>query len=137
MFPCGYCVYVHKNNPLSALSTIGFKDLRGKTLLMHYRGLVKSMDRLRDYLELNEPEITVSDVNFATNEVLIRCELENAVFTTYNGTNLDFPDPNIVRIRADWDFTVDRGICYHKNCNETVKDFLHIAERVINNHQQS
>lgn len=132
MLPCGYCVFVHKNNPLSALPTIGFKDLRGKVLLLHRRGYVKSMDGLRDYLELNEPEITVSDVNFAINEVLIRCELEGAVLASYNCTNVDFPDPNIVRICTDWDFTVDRGICYHKNCNATVKDFLHIAERVIN-----
>ena len=133
MFPCGYCVLVHKNNPLSALPTIGFKDLRGKVLLMHRRGFAKSMDGLRDYLELNEPEITVSDVNFSINEVAIRCELENAVFVAVNCTNFNFPDPNIVRICTDWDFTIERGICYHKNCIATVKDFLHIAERVIKN----
>ena len=133
MFPCRFCVFVHKNNPLSALSTIGFKDLRGKVLLIYRPGFVKSMDRLRDYLEINEPEITISDVNFAISEILIRCELENAVFVMYNCTNIDFPDPNIVRICTDWDFTVDRGICYHKNCNATVRDFLHIAESVISN----
>lgn len=132
MFPCELCVFVHKDNPLSALPTIGFKDLRGKVLLLHPRGLAKSMDRLRDYLEINEPEITVSDVNFAINEIFIRCELENAVFVMFNCTNLVFPDSNIVGLCTDWDFSVDRGICYHKNCNATVKNFLHIAERVIN-----
>ncbi len=132
MFPCGYCVFVHKDNPLSALSTIGFKDLRGTVLLMFRRGFVKSMDRLRDYLETNEPEITVSDTNYAVNELFIRCELENAAFIIYNCTNFENPHEDLVHICTDWDFTVDRGICYHKNCNATVKDFLHIAERVIN-----
>ena len=131
MFPCGFCVFVHKNNPLSTLSIIGFKDLRGKVLLMPRRGFVKSIDRLWDYLEMYEPDITVSDVNFAVSEVQIRCELENAVFVAYNCTNRVFPDPNLVRICTDWDFTVDRGICYHENCNETVKNFIHIAEWVI------
>lgn len=132
MSPCGYCVFVHKSNPLSALSTIGFKDLRGKVLLMCRRGYIKGMDVLRDYLETNEPEIIISDVNFAINEIIIRCELENAVFAIFNCTNLVFRDPSMVRILTDWDFTVDRGICYHKNCSATVNDFLHIAERVIN-----
>ena len=136
MFPCKFCVFVHKDNPLSALPTIGFKDLRGKVLLMQPRGFAKSMDRLRDYLEINEPEITVSDVNFAINEICIRCELENAVFVMFNCINMVFPDSNIVGLYTDWDLTIDRGICYHKNCNATVKNFLHIAERVINDNPE-
>jgi len=132
---CRFCVYVQKIDPLTKLTKVGFKDLRGRTLLILQRGISKSFDALRDYLETHEPEIKLSDCGFSftTTEILTRCYLENAVILNISCNYYTVPDPNFTGLPVDWDFTVERGICYHKNCSKAVEDFIHIAEWVINN----
>ena len=105
------------------------KHLRGRKLMMHARGLSRADDMLRDYLETHEPSVTIIDYPYFTHELLIKAEMENAVVVCVRKHWFELP--NFKRVPMDWDFPVERGIFYRKNCRPEVKDFIELSKQVI------
>ena len=111
------------------MKKVTIKNLRGKKLMMYARGISRADDRLRDYLEAHEPSVTIIDHSFFTHELLIKAEMENAVVVCVRKHWFELP--NFKRIPMDWDFPVERGILYRKDCRPQVKDFIELSKQVI------
>ena len=127
--PTQLMICISNNNPLASLKTGTVENLRGKKLMMHARGISRADDRLRDYLEAHEPSVTIIDHPYFTHELLIKAEMENAIVVC--GRKHSFELPNFKRIPMDWDFPVERGIFYRKDCRPEVKDFIELSKQVI------
>ena len=127
--PSRYCLEVPPEDELSQKKNISFTDLRGRKLMMYKRGITKCDDKLRDYILANEPTIELIDIDNYDSSLIIRCELEHAVLLSYARYDNSFP--NFIPIDTDWDFIIERGIGYHKNCSAAVKNFLFEAIKLI------
>ncbi len=127
--PTPLMICISNNNPLAGLKMITVKNLRGHKLMMHARGISRADDELRDYLEVNEPSVQIIDHPYFTHEVLIKAEMENAAVVCVRKHWFELP--NFKRVPMDWDFPVERGIFYRKNCRPEVKDFIELSKQVI------
>ena len=127
--PCQLNICVPKSNPLAGLKMATIENLRGSKLMMHARGISKADDMLRDYLEVHEPSIKIIDHNDFCHEVLIKTELDDAVLLCVRQYCFDIP--NFVHVSMDWDFPVERGIFYRKDCRPEVKDFIELSKQII------
>ena len=127
--PTPLMICISNNNPLAGLKMITVKNLRDHKLMMHARGISRADDELRDYLEVNEPSVQIIDHPYFTHEVLIKAEMENAAVVCVRKHWFEFP--NFKRVPMDWDFPVERGIFYRKDCRPEVKDFIELSKQVI------
>ena len=105
------------------------KHLRGSRLMMHARSLSKADDRLRDYLEAHEPSITIIDHPYSSHELLVKTEVDNAILVCVRQYCFDIP--NFTHVFMDWDFPVEQGIIYRKDCRPEVKDFIDMLKHEI------
>jgi len=122
-------ICVPKSNPLASLEMATFEDLRGSKLMLHTRGLSKADDILRDYLETHEPSIQLIDFSYYGHELFVRAEIENALLVCVR--QYSFNLPNFSHVSVDWDFPVERGIMYRKNCRPAVKEFINLIKQSI------
>ena len=126
--PLMICVSI--NNPLADLKMVNVKNLRDHKLMIHARDISRADDKLRNYLEVNEPSVKIIDHSYFTHELLIKAEMENAAVVCTR--KLWFDIPKFKRIPMDWDFYVEQGIFYRKDCRPEVKDFIELSKQVIN-----
>ena len=122
-------ICVPKSNPLADMKMATINHLRGRKLLMHARGLSTADDRLRDYLEMHEPSITIIDHPYFSHELLVKSEMENAILVCVR--QYSFEVPGFKHVTMDWDFPVERGILYRKNCRPEVMDFINLIKHEI------
>ena len=122
-------ICVPKSNPLAGMKKATIKQLRGSRLMMHSRGFSKADDRLRDYLEKHEPSITILDHPYSSHELLVKTEMDNAILVCVR--QYCFVIPNFTHVSMDWDFPVERGIFYRKDCHPEVKDFIDLLKQEI------
>ena len=127
--PCQLNICVPKSNPLAGLKMANFKNLQGNKLMIHARGLSKADDMLRDYLEAHEPSIKLIDFSYYGHELFVKAEIENAILVCVR--QYSFNLPNFSYISMDWNFPVERGIMYRKNCRPEVKDFIDLIKQSI------
>ncbi len=127
--PTPLMICISNNNPLAGLKMVTVKNLRGHKLMMHARDISRADDKLRNYLELNEPSVKIIDHSYFTHELLIKAEMENAAVVCVRKHWFELP--NFKRIPMDWDFPVERGIFYRKDCRPEVKDFIELSKQVI------
>ena len=130
--PCQLNICVPKSNPLAGMKKVTIKYLRGSKLMMHTRGLSKADDMLRDYLETHEPSITIIDHPYSSHELLVKTEVDNAILVCVRQYCFDIP--NFVHVSMDWDFPIERGIIYRKDCRPEVKDFIVLLKHEIEEH---
>lgn len=124
-----HSLQVVPDHPLASKASISFEDLRGQKLIMYRRGITKSEDLLRDYLLQHEPEITIIDIENYDSSLFTKCELENAVLLSYSLYEQSFSQ--FIHIPVTWDIPVELGFYCHKTCRPIVKDFITVAEQVL------
>lgn len=132
MFTATHKLQVVPEHPLANKSVIHFEDLRGHKLIMYRRGMTKSEDQLRDYIQQHEPEITIIDIESYDSSLFTRCMLDDAVLLSYSVYDQSFPQ--FVHIPAGWNIPVELGFCCHKNCRPIINDFLSVADEVLMNY---
>lgn len=125
-----HSLHVVPDHPLAHNKSIRFEDLRGHKLIMYRQGVTKSEDMLREYLQNNEPEITIIDINTYDSSLFTTCELDKAVLLTYSPYHFS----QFIQIPAAWNIPVELGFCYHKDRRPIVNDFIVVAESVIQTH---
>ena len=128
--PTPLMICISNNNPLASQKMVTVKNLRGHKLMMHARGVSRADDKLRDYLEVNEPSVQITDHPYFTHETLIKAEMENAAVVCVRKHWFELP--NFKRIPMDWDFPVERGIFYRKDCRPEVSNFIDLIKQTIN-----
>ena len=119
---------VHYQHPLAKKKQLDFSHLRGRRLFMYKAGIGRSEDELRRYIEANEPEIEIVDIDHYDSALITKLSLENAVVLLYMKESY----PGLKSIPARWDIRIDLGIGYRKKHGENVADFLKLVEELKN-----
>ncbi len=124
-------VAVPINHPLAGYESLTLTDLYGETLLMVERGDTDYVDKLRDDLEQNHPQIHIHDVppydidifNYAENtgNPMISVDIWSDIH------------PSIITIPCNWgkDYSVPYGLLYAKETPAHVRNFIQIIESLL------
>ena len=124
--PFGCAVSVHHR--LTAKDKLKITDLYGENLMLMHRGWSHYVDRLRDELWSNHPQINIVDFDFYSMDVFNRCENSNDVLLAIPGwANVH---PLLKVIPVEWDHNIPYGILHSPEPSLTVQRFLDAAESV-------
>ena len=124
--PFSCAVSVHHR--LASLDRLQITDLYGENLMLMHRGWSHYVDRLRDELWQNHPQINIVDFDFYSMDVFNRCENTNNVLLAIPGwANVH---PLLKVIPVDWDHSIPYGILHSPEPSPTVQRFLDAAKSV-------
>lgn len=124
--PFGCAVSVHHR--LAAKDKLKITDLYGENLMLMHRGWSHYVDRLRDELWSNHPQINIVDFDFYSMDVFNQCENSNDVLLAIPGwANVH---PLLKVIPVEWDHNIPYGILHSPEPSPTVQRFLDAAESV-------
>ena len=120
----GECaIAVPRKHRLSKKKKLCWNDLDGETIMLVKRGDSPVLNKMRDELETEHPQITVIDTpHFYDTSIFNECEQMGCLMET-----LDIwrdVHPSIVTIPMNWDYKVPYGIVYAKRPSETVTTFI-------------
>ena len=110
---------------LAGRSSIPVSELYGETLLMISTGKMQSMDRLREDIAKNHPQITIEDFDFYSMDIFNACESSQKVLVT-TATWMK-AHPLLRTISVDWPFEIPYGLLYSTSPSPKVKRFLRIV----------
>ena len=85
------------------MDKLNIEDLYGGNLMMH-RGWSSNVDRLRDDLWQNHPQIHIVDFDFYSMDVFNRCENSNNVLLSIPGWASVHPLLRV--IPGEWDYSI-------------------------------
>ena len=116
---CRCCVTVPATHPLAQKDRLAWADLSGEALLLVSPGMSPTLDRLREDIAHNHPDIAVIDApEYYDIEVFNRCERGGYVMETpevWAGIH-----PALVTLPVDWDYAQPYGIVYAKSPSTAV-----------------
>lgn len=120
----GECaIAVPRKHRLSKKKKLCWNDLDGETIMLVKRGDSPVLNKMRDEIETEHPQITVIDTpHFYDTSIFNECEQMGCLMET-----LDIwkdVHPSIVTIPMNWDYKVPYGIVYAKRPSETVTTFI-------------
>lgn len=124
--PFGCAVSVHHR--LAAKDKLKITDLYGENLMLMHRGWSHYVDRLRDELWSNHPQINIVDFDFYSMDVFNRCENSNDVLLAIPGWANVHPLLNVIPV--EWDHNIPYGILHSPEPSPMVQRFLDAAESV-------
>lgn len=129
-YPLGYHylnIAVPHGNSLADAPTVELSDLHGKTLMMGRRGDSEFLDRFRDRLETEHPQIHIQDTPYYYDaEVFNTCEQTgNILLTLDTWKNVH---PSLITIPLAEKIGNPYGIIYGKNCTEEMKKFIELIQ---------
>lgn len=125
--PAECCVAVPRKHRLSKKEKMKWEDLDGEIFMLVKRGDSPMLNRMRDEIETEHPQITLLDMpHFYDTSVFNECEQMGCVMET-----LDIwrdVHPSIVTIPMDWGYKIPYGIVYAKNPSESMQRFIKMIE---------
>ena len=125
--PAECCVAVPRKHRLSKKEKMKWEDLDGEIFMLVKRGDSPMLNRMRDEIETEHPQITRLDMpHFYDTSVFNECEQMGCVMET-----LDIwrdVHPSIVTIPMDWGYKIPYGIVYAKNPSESMQRFIKMIE---------
>lgn len=123
-----FCCAVSIHHRLAAKDKLELTDLYGENLLLMHRGWSHYVDRLRDELWQQHPEIHIVNFDFYSMDVFNRCENSNDVLLAIPGwANVH---PLLKVIPVNWDHSIPYGLLHAPKPSETVRRFLDTAAAV-------
>lgn len=125
-----FCCSVPVNHRLAGKERLSIEDLYGEKLMLIKRGWSSYVDKLRDDLTKNYPDINIVDFPFYNVEVFNRCESENNVLLTVDYWKNVHPLMSIIPV--DWDYTIPYGFLHSPNPSPQVEAFLKAVIKIIN-----
>lgn len=122
-------VAVSMQHRLADRTSISISELYGETLLVLSTGKMKSMDLLRDYLNMNHPQIKIEDFDFYDMSIFNECESTNKLLVT---NRIWFRAHPLLRtISVKWSFEILYGLLYSTSPSAKVKRFLRIVQKSL------
>lgn len=119
-----------KTHPLAQRERLRIEELYGRTLLMGKRSYKSFMDRTRDCLEREHPQIHIQEVDaidlplfnriVSSNDLLLSADCWKDVH------------PLLATIPVDWDFTMPYGLIYAKEPSKEIVQFIMALGNVLN-----
>lgn len=123
------CCAVSIYHPLAQKKRLSIEDLSGQRLMLMKRNWSKSVDRLRDELWADHPEIQIVDFSFYNLEVFNQCEHENALLMAvpqWEGVH-----PLLKVLLVDWDYSIPFGLLHAPTPSPTVKKLMDAIAQVM------
>lgn len=122
------CVAMAFRHRLAGKQRLSLDDLRGERLMIIKRGWNRYIDRVRDEISRNYPDICLVDVDFNGPDAYNQCEIDNA------GIVMIAPwkqaHPLLAVLPVDWDYAVPYGILHALQPTEPVQLFLQAVRRI-------
>lgn len=107
------CIAVPRKHRLAKKKKLSWSDLDGETIMLVKRGDSPVLNKMRDEIETEHPQITIYDTpHFYDTNVFNECEQMGCVMET-----LDIwkdVHPSIVTLPMEWDYKIPFGIVYAK-----------------------
>lgn len=125
-FPLGvgdYCLSVSRKHRLARKERLTWDDLAGETLMLLQYGLSSEIDKLREEITREHPEISIIDTpKYYSTDVFNQCAQMNYLM----GSIEIWKDvhPSVVTIPVDWNYKSYYGIVYEKNPSENMAAFI-------------
>lgn len=117
------CCAVPRGHRLAKRELLHVSDLHGESLMMVKRGDSEGLDRLRDMLEAEHPQVKIVDTPFFYDaEVFNACEHDGSVLLTLDAW--EEVHPSLVTLPVEWDYAAPYGLLYSKKPTEDVVAFL-------------
>lgn len=123
-----FCCAVSIHHPLAAKNELQIEDLYGESLMLMHRGWSHYVDRLRDDIWQNHPQINIIDFDFYDVGAFNRCENGNLVLLAIKGWATIHPLMKVIPVK--WNHCIPYGLLHSPNPGQTVKRFLDAAKSV-------
>ncbi|UWD50097.1 LysR family transcriptional regulator [Clostridioides difficile] len=132
-YPLGYhylSIAVPHGHPLVDCISIDLSSLHGNTLMMGRRGDSEFIDKFRDILETEHPQIHIQDTSYYYDvEVFNECEQTGSVLLTLDVW--EDVHPSLITIPLTEKFANPYGIIYSQDCTNEMKQFIELIENSI------
>lgn len=116
------CCAVSLNHPLAQKDKLTVEDLYGENLMLIHRGWSSYVDRLRDEIWTNHPQIHIVDFHFYNVGVFNQCQNSNDILMAVDAWSGVHPLLKILPVM--WDYSIPYGILHSDNPSENVKKLL-------------
>lgn len=122
------CCAVSINHPLAEKDKLKVTDLYGENLMLIHRGWSHYVDKLRDDLWMNHPQIKIIDFDFYNVSVFNQCENSNDILIAIDSWQSVHPLLKIIPV--EWDYSIPFGLLHSPEPTKTVQDFLSIIQTI-------
>ncbi|MBU9728187.1 LysR family transcriptional regulator [Diplocloster modestus] len=122
------CCAVSINHPLAEKDKLKVTDLYGENLMLIHRGWSHYVDKLRDDLWMNHPQIKIIDFDFYNVSVFNQCENSNDILMAIDSWQSVHPLLKIIPV--EWDYSIPFGLLHSPEPTKTVQDFLSIIQTI-------
>lgn len=122
------CCAVSINHPLAEKDRLKVTDLYGENLMLIHRGWSHYVDKLRDDLWMNHPQIKIIDFDFYNVSVFNQCENSNDILMAIDSWQSVHPLLKIIPV--EWDYSIPYGLLHSPEPTKTVQDFLSIIQTI-------
>lgn len=123
------CCAVSFHHRLASKDKLRIEDLYGENLFLMHRDWSHYVDRLRDDIWKNHPQIHVIDFDFYDVNIFNRCENGNNILMTIPGwANVH---PLLKVIPVEWEHCIPYGILHSPHPTELVRRFLEAAQDAV------
>ena len=116
------------NHPLAEKDKLKVTDLYGENLMLIHRGWSHYVDKLRDDLWMNHPQIKIIDFEFYNVSVFNQCENSNDILMAIDSWQSVHPLLKIIPV--EWDYSIPYGLLHSPEPTKTVQDFLSIIQTI-------
>lgn len=121
------------HHPLAQQDSLRIEDLYGQKLMIIHRGWNNSIDRLRDELAANHPQIELIDFDFFCTQTFNSCVHSDSLIISidyWKGIH-----PMLRTTPVDWDCEVSFGILHAPKPSATVARFLNVIQEAMDSQQ--
>lgn len=121
------CIALSRKHRLAKKDRLTLEDMYGESLLLVKRSDAVELNRLRDEIEKNHPQIhIVNTPHFYDVAVFNECEQKGYLMET-----LDIwkeVHPSLVTLPVDWEYKIPYGIVYSKKPSKSMRAFIDAIE---------
>lgn len=122
------CCAVSINHPLAEKEKLKVSDLYGENLMLIHRGWSNYIDKLRDDLWMNHPQIHIVDFDFYNVGVFNQCENSNDILMAIESWGSVHPLLKIIPV--EWDYTIPFGLLHSPEPTKSVREFLSVIQKL-------
>lgn len=123
------CCAVSIYHPLAQKKILSLADLSGRRFMLMKRNWSKYVDKLRDDLWENYPEIEIVDFSFYNLEVFNQCEHENALLMAvpqWEGVH-----PLLKILPVEWNHSIPFGLLHSPSPSPAVRKLIQTVAQVM------
>lgn len=127
LFYTPLCCAVSVYHPLAEKNILRMEDLYGQNLMLMRRNWSMYVDRLRDDIWQNHPQINIIDFDFYDVNVFNRCENGNDILMAVSVWENVHPLLKIIPV--EWKHSIPYGLLHPQQPSDTVKRFLEATKK--------